>query len=117
VPESWGLAFSAARFLDDQWLPFIRAGYSEGGAALMRRSLAAGLGVRIDGRDVAAIALAWGDPSDATLRDQTTLEAFYRWQVNDVLAITPSAQVIRDPALSPDEDRILVLGLRARKAL
>lgn len=117
VPESWGLAFSAATFIDDTWLPFIRAGYSEGGAALMRRSVAAGLGVRILDRDVAGVALAWGDPSDTTLRDQTTLEAFYRRQLNDVLAITPSGQVIQDPALDPDEDRIFVLSLRVRKAL
>lgn len=117
VPESWGLTFSAAKFLNDTWLPFIRVGYSEGGAALMRRSIAGGIGLRIRNKDVAGIALGWGAPSDTTLRDQTALEAFYRWQLNDILALTPSAQVIHDPSLAPTEDRIIVLGLRARKAL
>ena len=63
------------------------------------------------------IGIAWGDPSVSTLRDQTTAEIFYRWQVNDVLAITPSLQVIHNPALDPTNDNLVVFGLRVRKAL
>ncbi len=33
------------------------------------------------------------------------------------LALTPSVQLLIDPALNPGEDQIWVLGLRARLAL
>ncbi len=117
VEESEGITFSAARFINDKWLPFIRGGWSKGTAAAMKKSLAGGLGFRRDNKDVVGIGIAWGEPSDSTLRDQTTAEFFYRWQVNDVLAITPSLQLIHDPALDPTKDSLVVFGLRARKAL
>jgi porin len=80
----------------------------------MKKSLAGGLGFRRDNKDVVGVGIAWGEPSDSTLRDQTTAEFFYRWQVNDVLAITPSLQLIHDPALDPTKDSLVVFGLRAR---
>ena len=33
VEDGWGLAFSAAKFINDTWMPFLRAGYSDGGGA------------------------------------------------------------------------------------
>lgn len=51
------------------------------------------------------------------LDDQTTLEIFYRLQFARNLAITPSLQILGDPALNPDEDEITVLGLRLRLTL
>jgi porin len=117
VEESEGVTFSAARFINDKWLPFFRAGYSHGTAAPMKKSIAGGIGLRRDNKDVVGIGIAWGEPSVSGLRDQTTAEIFYRWQVNDVLAITPSLQLIHNPALDPTNDNLMVFGLRVRKAL
>ncbi|MGB5717339.1 MAG: carbohydrate porin [Gammaproteobacteria bacterium] len=50
------------------------------------------------------------------LDDQYTLEAYYRVQLSKELAITPSVQLLIDPALNPDEDRIWVGGVRTRLA-
>jgi len=58
--------------------------------------------------------IAWGDPSDDTLRDQTTTELFYRIQLTQGLAVTPSLQWIIDPALNPEEDDLWVIGIRVR---
>ncbi len=117
VEQSEGVTFSAARYINDKWLPFIRGGWSEGTAAPMKRSIAGGIGLRRDNKDVVGVGIAWGEPSISGLRNQTTAEIFYRWQVNDVLAITPSLQVIHNPALDPTNDSLVVFGLRARKAL
>ena len=116
APESWGLAFSAAKFFDERWLPFIRAGYSEGGAAALKTSLAAGLGMRRANTDVFGIGVGWGRPSLGQLRDQYTAEMFYRWQATETLAITPDVQLIWEPSLNPLEDNIAVFGLRGRAA-
>ena len=62
----------------------------------------------------------WGRPNDALfgtdLDDQYALEAYYRLQVSRELSITPSVQLLIDPALNPDEDILWVYGLRARLA-
>ena len=49
--------------------------------------------------------------------DQTTLELFYRLQFARHLAITPSIQILGDPALNPEEDEITVISLRLRLTL
>ena len=116
VPESWGLAFSAAKFLDERWLPFFRAGYSDGAAAPLKASLATGLGIRRANTDVFGVGIGWGRPSLGHLRDQYTAEMFYRWQATETLAITPDVQLIWDPALNPLEHNIAVFGLRGRAA-
>ena len=116
VGESEGVAFSAAWFIDDRWLPFVRAGWSRGDAAPMKRSIAGGLGLRRDNKDVVGIGIAWGKSSVSSLRNQTTAELFYCWQTSNVLAITPSLQLIHKPALDPTNDNLVVLGMRARAA-
>lgn len=117
VEESEGVAFSAAKFIKDKWLPFIRGGWSSGTAAPMKRTISGGIGLRRENKDVVGIGISWGEPSVSGLRNQTTGEVFYRWQVNDVLAITPSLQWIHHPALDPTNDNLVVLGLRARTAM
>ena len=116
TPEGWGVAFTAQQFVCDQWLPFLRFGYSDGDAALLQTSLGAGLGLRRENNDVTGIGLNWGKPSDNALRDQFTSEFFYRFQLTQFLAITPSAQLIVDPALNPDADVLAFFGIRLRAA-
>ena len=122
TPDGWGLAFSAATFINDQWMPFLRAGYAEEGGALYDRSLSAGLGrYQASNKNLAAIGVNWSQPSESSfgpdLDDQFTLEMYYRWQLTPEFAITPDLQWIRDPALNPTENSIWVAGLRARLAL
>jgi porin len=122
VPDGWGLAFSASKFIDDKWMPFLRLGYAEDGGALWERSISTGLGFYMAGRkDLAGIGFNWSRPSETGvgpgLSDQFTMEAFYRLQLSQNFAITPDLQLLIDPALNPDEDRLWVLGLRGRLAL
>jgi porin len=57
-------------------------------------------------------AATFGTASD----DQYTLEADYRFQLCERLAITPDLQLVKNPPLNPAEDLIWVAGLRARLA-
>ncbi|MHC4993926.1 MAG: carbohydrate porin [Planctomycetota bacterium] len=114
APEGWGAAFSAQTTINERWLPFVRAGYAHGDASLMQATTAAGVGYQADGGDVYGVGLAWGKPADNALRDQYTAELFALFHVTQRLALTPSVQILMDPANSPDEDVIGVFGLRAR---
>jgi porin len=118
VEDGWGLAFSAAWFINDSWMPFLRAGYSDDGGALLQASVGAGIGYYwSESRDLLGVGVNWGKPPESGLDDQYTVELFYRLQLAQNLAITPDVQLLINPALNPDENVIGVFGLRARLAL
>jgi porin len=121
-PSGWGLNVSGAWYIAGKWIPFLRGGYTEDGGSLLQKSVSAGLGYQwIPGRDLVGIGFNWGQPNETTwgpgLRDQYTMELFWRWQLARQLAVTPDLQLLINPANNPDEDAIWVFGLRGRFAL
>lgn len=119
TPSSHGATFAASKLFRDKWYPFLLAGWSDGNATVFKTDVIAGLGVGFDtrhrvARDVLGVAVGWGNPSNDLLQDQTTAELFYRFQLVEHVALTPSVQYVRNPAANPNLDDALVFGLRAR---
>lgn len=115
IEAAHGFAFAANWTFDGIWMPFVRAGWSHGSAPIYNKSATAGLIRKLRYRsDLLGIGFNWGDPPDASLREQKTLEAFWNIQLAQNLALTPSIQLLLDPALNPDDDRVWVGGIRAR---
>lgn len=48
------------------------------------------------------------------LSDQLALNVFYRFPLQDRIAVTADTQLIQDPALNPAESTIWMFNLRAR---
>jgi porin len=122
VPDGWGLNFSATRYIDDKWLPFLRAGYAKDGGSLLQRSVSVGFGYQwVPYQDLAGFGFNWGQPNETTfepgLDDQYSLEGFYRFQLAGQLALTPDVQLLFNPVLNPDASSTWVFGIRARLAL
>ena len=118
IPSSWGIASTGQWLVGSDWLPFYRAGWSDGDAPLMNRHLSGGIGHRLTARsDIIGLSVSWGDPVDDSLDGQTTVEGFYRLQLAENMAITPSFQYYANPALNPDEDSMWMFGLKARFTL
>jgi len=122
TPGGWGAAFQYVSFVNNNLMPFVRAGYADDGGTLMQKSVSVGLGYqKIAGRDLLGVGFNWGEPNENTfspgLKDQKTLEVFYRFQLAEQFVLTPDIQYIKDPALNTSEDSLWVLGLRARLAL
>ena len=120
IPDGWGTTFSFSREFDN-WLPFLRLGYGDGGGAILDRSISTGFGYSPIGvSDRLGLGLNWGRPNvdlyDEVNDNQYTLEAYYRMQVLKHLQVTPDLQLLLNPALNPDEDKIWVFSLRARLA-
>ncbi|NOE17802.1 porin [Ruegeria atlantica] len=111
--EDYGAVFSAAWFVDNKWMPFVRAGASKGTAALYDRSISAGLGYYGRNTDLAGLGLNWAEARNID-GDQFTLEAFYRFSISPGLQITPSLQFISNPLLNPNQDSITLFSLRTR---
>lgn len=121
APDGHGVAFSYTKAVGNAWLPFLRGGWSEGGGSLYEASLSAGFGYTENpGKRLTGVGLNWSRPSSDTfgvdLDDQQTLEVFSRWQLTEGVEVTPSLQVIRNPALNPDKDTSALFGLRVRMA-
>jgi porin len=118
IPSANGVTVAANWTFDDRWMPFARLGFSSGAAPIYNESATLGLIRKFMFRsDLVGIAANWGSPPDDTLSDQTTIEAFWRFQFSQGFAITPSVQLLLDPALNPDNDSVWVWGLRFRFAL
>jgi porin len=121
TPDGHGIAFSLTKALGDAWLPFLRGGWSEGGGSLYEASLSAGFGYTENpGKRLTGVGLNWSRPSRDTfgvkLGDQQAVEVFSRWQLAGGIEVTPSLQIIRNPALNPGKDTTTLLGLRVRMA-
>ena len=119
--RGWGINFSHVRHINSQWMPFIRGGYAKDGGSLLQKSVSGGvLYQREPGGDLLGVGLNWGQPNESTfgsgLDNQYTLEVFYRFQLAQQLAITPSVEYLKNRALNSSDDSIWVVGLRGRLA-
>lgn len=119
TPEGHGVAFSHSRVLGDSWLPFVRGGWADGGDSAYEAAVSVGFGYsHPSNKDLLAAGLNWSRPNKdiygPNLKDQVTFEIFQRWQLTESIEVTPSVQVIHNPALNPDKDTIALLGLRVR---
>ena len=120
APESYGMNLAASKLMfNDKVMPFLLAGVSDGKASLFKKDIAVGVGFGFNttqskARNVLAVGIAWGDPSDNTFQEQITGEVYYRFQLLDNIAITPSIQVIKNPVANPDKTTVAVAGLRLR---
>jgi len=121
TPDGWGVNASWQQWIADKWLPFVRGGYTEDSGSLLEKSLTAGIGYQpVPMRGVIGLGFNWGKPNQASFAgadDQYTTELFWRYQLTKELAVTPSIQYIKDPALNEEEDSLWVFGIRARIAL
>jgi porin len=115
IESANGVALAANWTFDDKWMPFARLGFSKGSAPIYNESFTLGIIRKLLYRsDLVGIAANHGSPPDDSLRDQTSIEAFWRFQFSENLAITPSLQLLKDPALNPVDDIVWVFGVRAR---
>lgn len=122
TPSGAGWLLSYSWKSNDRYVPFVRAGWSDGGGgALAERSLSAGFSRRLAYQDWVTVGIGWNRPSEATygpgLGSERVLEASYLWQVTANTSLLPNVQLILDPALNPDTDTAWTAGVRLRLAL
>ncbi len=120
--QGWGFNFSHVKYLSETWMPFVRGGYADDGGSLLQKSISGGFLYQKSGTtNQLGFGLNWGEPNESTfapgLEDQITMETFYRIQITQQFALTPSIQYLKDPALNPVDNSLWVIGLRGRFAL
>lgn len=119
APSGRGVNVSLSSTIDEKWLQFLRAAWADGGGGIYETSVSTGFGYKDKpGGNLLGVGLNWGRPNSDTfpinLDDQWTGEVFYRVQFTENIQISPSIQLLVDPALNPDDDFIALFGLRVR---
>jgi porin len=122
LDDAHGIAIGANWTWDKTWMLFGKAGWSDAGAVndpqIYKESYTVGSMYYFANRsDLAGVAVNWGKLAAPGLDSQTTTEMFYRLQLAQNLAITPSLQLLQDPALNAQDDSILIMGVRIRLSL
>ncbi len=121
VPDGWGFAFSFSRYLNENFMPFVRGGYADDGGSLLQKSLSVGIGYQTEAfSGLLGAAFNWGEPNETTfapgLDKQYAIEVFYRVPVGNRFAVTVDTQFIRNPALNPTASSIFMINARIRYA-
>lgn len=113
LPSSRGAILSANHTFDNELMIFGRLGWSDGIALIARRAANVGLMWRSGWYDdLFGFGVTLADMSDPTLDQQTTVEAFYRLDLSDNLALTADIQYLNNPGFNVNDP--LVLGVRLR---
>jgi len=115
--QGYGVSFSLTHTINKEWFTFLRGGYSQDGGALLSESLSGGFGhFGFSPQDIYGVGLNWGKPNEElygnNIQEQYTSELFYRYQANKQIQLTPSVQLIANPALNPHKDFLSIFGLR-----
>ena len=122
LDAAYGITVAANWTQNETWMIFGKLGWSDVDAPndpqIYEESYTiGGLYYFSDSSDLAGIAINHGELAAVGLGTQTTGELFYRIQFAQNLAITPSLQVLKDPALNDEKETITILGLRLRLTL
>lgn len=121
APASYGFIASANKTFNEKWMVFGRAGKSFGDNTsypFYRTNVMLGVGHELRSyTDRIGLAAHWGEPSNKNLNDEWNIEAFYRLQLTRAVQLTPSAQLILNPANYGSKTSVFVFGLRGRIVL
>jgi porin len=122
VPSGSGWAFSGSWEVREGLMTFLRAGHSDGGAGVAAEdAISLGMEAVVAGGSVLSFGTGWAKPNRRTngpdVRDEYVIETSFKVQVTRNFSLLPNLQLLLDPASNPDEDRVVVFGLRAGIAL
>ena len=100
VNGGWGAAFSFSKYLNNNFMPFVRGAYADDGGSLLQKSLSLGIGWQTEAFDgLLGAAFNWGEPNEDTfapgLKDQYAIELFYRVPLLKKFAVTVDTQLIK----------------------
>ena len=112
ISSGRGWVVSASWKLNDLF-PFLRFGHSDGGAGVLAKdSVSAGLEYTTRPNQAWSLGLGWANPVNPEKGDEYVFETSYKFQLLRSFSLLPNMQLLWDPANSPEEDQVWVVGLR-----
>lgn len=113
VAEGYGFALTASRQVTEEWLPFVRFGWSDGGAGVPAELAAStGFEYMFEENHSLGFGAGWARPANHQLRDEYALEASYSWQIAPGISLTPGLQAMINPTKNPETNMAWIGGIR-----
>ncbi|MEO6566276.1 MAG: carbohydrate porin [Casimicrobiaceae bacterium] len=118
--QVWSI--NAVQNVSEDWAVFARANRAIGHATSIRGSWALGAArnnpLGRNSSDQIAIAIGRSEvaappANSAGARNETIVETYWNWALPGALVLSPSAQLVLDPAFDRSRDHAWILGLRA----
>ena len=120
LPSTSSVALSFDQDIGDRIGAFFRFATSNDTFRTFDRRIATGLQIKQPfgfTNDRIGAGLWWGSPVDNTLRSETGIDLFWKFQIATFMEVSAGAQWIFDPAIRTDKDSVLLGQLRLRLIL
>lgn len=115
-PSDSGVTISLDQDFGEKIVVFVRYGHSDADSTGIPNSLQGGVGIKgvLGVENMLGVAVAWSEAEAESKRDETAIELFQRFQVNETIQFTLGVETIFDPGNSPDDDVLGVFSARLR---
>jgi hypothetical protein len=67
--------------------------------------------------NITGLGVGYAEPADSSLRDETSIDLFHRFQLTEHTQFSVGSQAIFNPSNAPDDDVVGVFSLRLRFTL
>ena len=117
LPSTSSVSFSFDQDVGERVGAFFRFATSNDTYRTFDRRIAAGLQLKEPFgfvNDRIGAGLWWGSPVDPSLRSETGIDLFWKFQIAKFMEISAGAQLIFDPAIRTDKDSVTLGQLRLR---
>ena len=116
-PHDTGFSLTLEQYLADKLWVYARYGYAHEGLTGVQSAWQAAFAV--DGllgspENVTAIGIGYAEPANDNLREETSIDAFHRFQLTERTQFSLGAQLYINPANDPDSDTVGVFSARLR---
>jgi len=117
IPSDWGMSFTIEQYVCENLWFYGRYGFADVGLTGVDKAWQAAMA--IDGLlgspdNITAFGIGYAEPANHDLRNETSIEAFQRFQITQHTQFTVGAQVFFDPSNAPTKDAIGVFSFRIR---
>lgn len=117
LPHDHGVSFTFQQDIGEDLWVMARYGFADRGLTGVQsvwQAAAAIEGLLGSPENVSGIGIAYAVPTNDNLREETSIDAFHRFQLTDYTQLSFGAQAIIDPSNAPDDDVIGVFSVRLR---
>jgi len=116
-PSDQGMSITLEQDVAENLWLMARYGFADEGLTGVQSAWQVAFG--IDGLfgspdNLTGIGFGYAEPTNGSLRDETWIDVFQRFQVAEHIQFTVGAQLFIDPSNSPDKDAVGVFSMRLR---
>jgi hypothetical protein len=116
-PSDQGISFTYQQDIGDDYWVMGRYGYADEGLTTVQsagQAAAAVEGLLGSPENATGVGIGYAEPANGALREETSIDAFHRFQLTEHTQFSIGAQLFINPSNAPEKDTVGVFSLRLR---